>query len=1314
MRWTRLLLLLAFLGAAARPAILSAGQIVFLISESDTYLVQRAIDGLRLPEGLKLLVLTPTEIQRDNATRDRVAGAEIVLVDVMVKALTDFLGEGATIAQKRVYALRTSRDDGSLKKAGYLFDEAVRTYYQYPSVKNIRNLVYRIASQEFDGSIKYEEPERLPELGAYHPEADSAFESVSEYLGWYRGRDGFDADAGWVAVMLFPTYVTEGHVAPVNYLIRRIEAEGLNALPVFGEAHRVIDEFLMDEKRKPRADVAVAFSLKFRSSLDEKLNAALVAMDIPVLNALDLYYNTIPEWRGDRRGLLPTEVAWAISTPEISGLIEPSVLMGRDREPAGNTGPAFFSHRAVEDNVEHLIPRLKRWIALRKKPNREKRIAILFYNHAQGKQNIGASYLNVFASLEQILKRMAAEGYGIEQREELDDAAIRDLILKYARNIGSWAPGELEKLCQQDKVVRVAMDTYRGWFSKLPEGYRSEVVRQWGDPEKSEIMATGGDFIVPAVILGNVVLMPEPSRGWIDDPVKLYHSPIVYPHHQYTAAYLWIRNVFQADAMIHLGTHATHEWLPGKQAGLTPGCPPEVLLTDLPNIYPYIVDNLGEAVQAKRRGRGVVVDHLTPAVREAGLYHEYRRLFAMLSAYSQATAAGSETAEAQLEEIGKLVGKMGIDRDLGLEALDTDALEQVEHYLLEIKTDFMPYGLHTFGVAPEGPALDDTVSSIVKQNKSAQVEPVRQTIIDSGPAEIERLIRGLDGRYIPPGEGNDPIRNPRAVPTGRNLYGFDPARIPSAAAFDLGRRAAEEIIRRSLKEKGKYPEKVAVILWATETFRNGGVNESTILHLMGLEPTWDRVGRISGVRPVPGAVLKRPRIDVLINPSGLYRDSFPNLLVYLDEAVQKAAALQDIENLIRKHSEGIRNRLTDQGMPREQAEALSRVRIFSEAPGAYGTGVSETASASGIWESDDEIAKVFVNHVGFAFGGGQWGNSARDVLRENLKGVDTAVHSLSSNIYGAMDNDDVFQYVGGLSLAVRKERGEAPDTLMTLQRTANKVGVENVSRTLGRELRARYLNPKWIEGMRKEGYAGAREMQNFTEYMWGWQVTIPAAIDEAKWREVYEVYVEDKYSQGIKKFLNEKNPWAYQAMTAWMLESVRKGYWKADDATTQRLAEEYATSVIEQGATCCCHACNNPLLNQMVSLILSQPGVLGTGRKEKSERFEEAIKKVTWQTLGQQIEERKKLQKTLQDGFGLDVSSGEDLASQDQRKSPDRISQKAEKPTPVDGFKMEVLNTLDGDSESSPEVRWHVYLVPLIVVILLALGALVRRARRES
>jgi cobaltochelatase CobN len=356
-----------------------------------------------------------------------------------------------------------------------------------------------------------------------------------------------------------------------------------------------------------------------------------------------------------------------------------------------------------------------------------------------------------------------------------------------------------------------------------------------------------------------------------------------------------------------------------------------------------------------------------------------------------------------------------------------------------------------------------------------------------------------------------------------------------------------------------------------------------------------------------------------------------------------------------------------------------------------------------------------VNHVGFAFGAGQWGAPARDALRQNLRDVDAAVHSMSSNTYGVMDNDDVFQYVGGLALAVRKESGQAPETLLAWPRAAGSVNVESVARALGRELRARYLNPKWIDGMAKEGYAGAREMCSFTGYLWGWQVTVPSAVDPGKWAETCEVYVDDKYGLGIKGFLNRENPWAYQAITAWMLEAIRRGYWDADPKTKDKLADEYATSVIEQGASCCCHACNNPFLNQMVGLILAQPGVMGAGRQEKARRFEEAIKKVTWKSLGQQIQERTKLQEALKGGFGLDPSSGGLVQSQDRRRSPDRVSQEERKPRPVSGYKMERVGKQPESAKSPPpEAGWSVLLFFVLVVALFVLGMVARRAGRDA
>jgi cobaltochelatase CobN len=599
------------------------------------------------------------------------------------------------------------------------------------------------------------------------------------------------------------------------------------------------------------------------------------------------------------------------------------------------------------------------------------------------------------------------------------------------------------------------------------------------------------------------------------------------------------------------------------------------------------VDDVGEGIQAKRRGRGVIIDHLIPAVKEAGLYHEYSRLYDMISSYNRAVSLGSQTAGGKLGKIEDLVTNMGLLNDLGITKFDEGVLEEIEHYLLEIRENFMPYGMHTFGISPEGEALQDTIKAVSKRNSQANEEEVKTGLVDSGPREIGHLIKALEGGYVPSGEGNDPIRNVGAIPTGKNFFGFNPDKIPSQTAWDLGRQAAEQIIKKNLKEKKRYPKKVAIVLWATETIRNEGINESTILYLMGLKPTWDKAGRITGTEVIPGRKLDRPRIDILINPSGLYRDLFPNMLLFLDKAVRKAVIQTDIENLISKHNAEIKTLLIASGSDEERADLLSRIRIFTEKPGSYGTGVCEMTGNSGFWESDDEIVKVYENRVGYAFGQGKWGEEAKEIFKQNLKGVDVAVHSISSNIYGTMDNDDMFQYLGGLSLAVKKESGQVPDTLITMQRIPDRVEVEDVARTIGRELRTRYLNPKWIEGMKKEKYAGAREMSNFVEYMWGWQVTVPSAIDKTKWEQTYDVYVEDKYGLEMKDFFNRENPWAYQSITARMLESIRKGYWNAGEKIKKRLAAEYALNVIKKGVACCDHTCNNPVLNQMVVNIIS-------------------------------------------------------------------------------------------------------------------------------
>jgi cobaltochelatase CobN len=1274
-----------------------AKNVAFLVIDGDSYLADQAVSDLGLPDSYDVRVFTHQDLIENGPTEKYLSDAKVILVDVMSDDLTRYLLENNLATGRDVYVLRGSRDDKGLEKAGFIFNSEVKEYFDHLSKNNLTQMIRRAINLSLDRSVTYEEPVPLPDLGIYHPDASGVFTSYEEFLAWAKARPDYQADRPTVGLMLFSSSLVPGQVECIDHTIRRLERAGFSVLACFGKDEDVLTRFFMDENKKPRVDMVVSFSLKFYSAINDKVKEALIDLDTPVVNAINLYSQNIDAWRADPAGISPMDVVWTVATPEISGSIEPTPLSGKKEIVDEQTGRRFFVHRPVDELITLLIPRLHGWVRLRQKPNNEKKTAILYYNHSPGKQNIGASYLNVFRSLELILERMRQDGYRVPTDVELTEDDISAMIQRTGRNVGSWAPGELDALLKEDKLVRVKVDEYAKWFARLPKDFQDAVIRQWGPPESSAIMTKGGFLIIPAVVLDNVVLLPEPSRGWSDDPMKLYHDPEVYPHHQYIAAYLWLKYGFQTDAMIHLGTHATHEWLPGKQAGLSPACPPEVLITDIPNLYPYIVDDVGEGIQAKRRGRGVIIDHLTPSLKTSGLYNEYDELRSLVQQYSKAASMDAQTAAVYLEQLEELAQTMGLDKDLGLQTFDAAAVEQIDLYLHDIEDTHVPYGMHTFGRAPDGDALSGTVQAVLDSNPDLDPEDVKARLVKSGSQEIDRLMAGLAGRYIPAGEGNDPIRNPAALPTGKNFYGFSPAKIPSPAAWELGRKAGDEIIRNHLDNHGKYPEKPAVVLWATETLRNEGVNESTILYLMGLKPVWDQSGRVKGTEVIPAAQLKRPRIDVLINPSGLYRDLFPDKLIFLDKAVQKAAAQTDIENLISKHSRAMKEQLLKQGLKEDAADKLSRVRIFTEKPGAYGNRVSEMTTASGFWEDDGDIAEVFERQTGFAYGLGLWGEPSRQALNANLKDADVAIHSISSNVFGTMDNDDLFASLGGLSLAIRKASGRNPETLISMQRDPTRTSVEDIAKTVGQELRSRYLNPKWIEGMKSENYAGARAMSNFVEYMWGWQVTVPEAMDEARWEQTYEVYVKDKYDQKLPEFFNDHNPWAYQSITARMLEAVRKGYWDAGEDVKKTLAAEYAMNVISKGVACCDHTCNNPMLNQMVVSIISLPGVMSP---ELVEEFKLAIEKMAGKPLEDQVENQKQLMEALSRSLDKKPEQTKD----DPKQADNKDAESQDKS--VEGYRMEEIKSDDETSKiSSSGVQWFAALLVLGLIGLFAWGA---------
>jgi len=585
----------------------------------------------------------------------------------------------------------------------------------------------------------------------------------------------------------------------------------------------------------------------------------------------------------------------------------------------------------------------------------------------------------------------------------------------------------------------------------------------------------------------------------------------------------------------------------------------------------------------------------------ATLSPELRQLNGLVSDYLRVAGQSVSAAEAALGQIDAFATETGILSDIGLERVETaqDA-DELAHYLEEVAGIQTPFGLHTFGVSP-GPqerrqtaeAILSVIPGLDDAERAAEAESLAATIERSGPAEMDALMAALDGRYVPAGPGNDPIRNPGALPTGRNMYGFDPTRIPTPGTWAQGQDLAEAFIDDyRARNDGAYPDRVTFTLWAVEAMRHEGVTEAEIMALMGVRPTWNARGRIQGVEVIPAEELGRPRVDVTIVPSGLYRDSLPNLMEVLDDAVSQLVALDEPGNPIRMNWLTVRNGLEAGGVNAEDAARIAAVRIFTEPPGSYGTGVSDVVGASNYWDADSQVADVYFNRVGYLFGQGFWGDrplgddATIGVFKQALSGSKAVLHSSSSNLYGVLDNDDVYQYVGGAAMAVRQIDGATPDIFMVNLADPADPRHETLERYLGREMRSRYLNPKWIEEMLDEGYAGARFIAQTVENLWGWEVTDPDAVDDDKWRETYETYVLDENGLEIEeRFREADNLRALQAMADRMLTVIEKGYWDADAQTRAELEAFNQRLIAEVGRACDVSNCSSSALAAPASIV---------------------------------------------------------------------------------------------------------------------------------
>lgn len=1082
-------------------------------------------------------------------------------------------------------------------------------YYSNGGKQNFSGFFCQLGNQLRQQNNSCQAPIIAPPAGIYHPQADGHFfTDLAQYLQWRKLPQTHGKPV--IGLLFHRAYVDSGLTGFIDATIERAEKAGALAVPMFtsamenGEITR-----LLTQNGRLHANVLINMQIMLNA---EGRKQEFEQLGIPVLQAMPYRAGEQADWEQDAQGMSPQDIPFYLAQPEYAGLVDP-LFAAATQQNDGDIVP-------IERQLQAVIDKAMRLIRLQQLPAEQIRTAIQFYNYPPGEKNLGASFMNVPRSLERLLQEYQARGYSVELKSEqqlIDELSA--LLAPFYRN------GKLQELLDNDRAGRLSLDAYQNWFTSLPADLQQAINARWGSPEQAGLLITDGKaafFAIPRLKLGEQILMPQPPRGEYeeDNERALYHDTKVPPSHSYLAAFLWLREQAAVDALISFGTHGTYEWQPGKERGLDIYDYPYLVLGDLPVIYPFIVDNIGEALQTKRRGRATTISHHTPAFGPAGLHGELNELHDLLHQWQSMTEG--EVREATAGRILELVTELNMDKDMSLDlarAQDNfpELIDSLHLHIHDLALQQQPLGLAHFGQPAEDDLRLSTVQQIlgrpllealspddpeellmmdyqelknsqpwqlldkhVRQSQPWQGDSTLGELLQQGrnlwnllghTGELDGYFTALQGRYVATSYGGDPVKNPDSLPTGRNLYGFDPSRIPTREAWQAGQQAAERLLKQHHDEQGKYPDKLAFTLWSVETMRHFGMLEAQALAVMGYRPTWDAGGRVSGIEAIPAAELQRPRVDVVISATGLYRDQFPQVMKWMAEAASQASDLEEENNFIAKNSQHIEQQLLASGMSIEDAHIAARTRIFSSESGAYGTGLDDATQASNSFgETDDNqqdrlageapLARLYLDKMQFAYGpdASRWGEkSTVNLYAEQLRGVEGAILSRSSNLYGMLTTDDPFQYLGGLGLAVRHLDGASPELYISNLRDSGNPRVETASGFLARDLRTRYLHPGWIKQVQKEGYSGALEILGSANNLWGWQVTAPETVRDDQWAEYKAVYLDDKYSLGINEWFEQHHPHAQAQLIERMLEAARKEYWQTDEQTLQQLAQRW-------------------------------------------------------------------------------------------------------------------------------------------------------------
>jgi magnesium chelatase subunit H len=1039
----------------------------------------------------------------------------------------------------------------------------------------VRFLVGRYADgprRALRGKVEAQSPKSYPEIGLYHPKAPGRIVGELNAL-----PAPAEKPVGTVGVLVLRSYVLADDAGHYDGVIAALEARGLRPIPAFAsglDARPAIERFFMKDGQATVDAVVslVGFSLVGGPAYNDAKAAEdmLARLNVPYISAQPLEFQTLETWGASSAGLQPVESTIMVAIPELDGAIAPMVFGGRSDSSAGacqGCGRRCHFPLAVEaprmqvcpERAEALAARVLKLVTLRKTGRRDRKLAVVLFNFPPNSGAVGsAAYLSVFASLHNTLKALKAGGYDVEVPATSEELRLR-LIEGNAARFGTDANVQY-RVPAEDHIRR--------------ERHLSEIEGQWG-PAPGKVLSNGSSIFVLGAQFGKVFVGLQPGFGYEGDPMRLLFERGFAPTHAFSAFYRYLKEDFGADAVLHFGTHGALEFMPGKQVGLTADCWPERLIGDLPNIYLYAANNPSEGALAKRRSGATLISYLTPPVSQAGLYKGLLDLKGTI----QRWRAAPQDAVAERASLAAAIREEAQALDLaaaGHTGSVEDAIAAIAAEVFEVEQTLIPSGLHTVGEplsaeervdllaamaetsdapAPSRAALEALVAGVAPEAAVAlsglKANPANIAVL-AALAESDRLLAkdheipailsALDGDYIRPAPGGDLVRTPAILPTGRNLHGFDPFLIPSAFAVRDGARQAQAMLDRHRADTGAFPESIAMVLWGSDNLKSEGGPIAQALTLMGSRPRFDSYGRLCGAELIPLEQLGRPRVDVMVTLSGIFRDLLALQTRMLAEAAFLAASADEpVEmNFIRKHALAYQ---AEHGCDLETAA----LRVFSNADGAYGANVNQMIDA-GCWTDEDELADAYQARKSFAYG--RTGAAVRQsaVLQGFLKGVDFAYQNVESVELGVTTIDHYVDTLGGISRAVKRAKGvEAP--VYIGDQTAGDAKVRTLAEQVALETRTRMLNPRWYEGLLKHGYEGVRQIEAQVTNTLGWSATTHQ-VDPWIYQQISETYVLD---EAMRRRLADLNPIASSRMAKRLIEASDRNYWAPDEATLKAL-----------------------------------------------------------------------------------------------------------------------------------------------------------------